>query len=155
MISSVLVISPLNACLRSVINSRTHPAAYAFLSRIFTGEREELPKDLVDQWSSGPGARQQLLRQFVHKVYIPGASQTQNILRLQAWHKMRQATHEWRKNLAGFEWLTETEMAEKEKWSEQLEKFYMSVLWLSNIFGTKVLSHFALSDLFSLMIACT
>ena len=50
---------------------------------------------------------------------------------------MRQATHEWRKNLAGFEWLTETEMAEKEKWSEQLEKFYMSVLWLSNIFGTK------------------
>ena len=115
----------IDGCLRTLINSRTHPAAYAWLARAMTTDRAELSKELVDQWSAGPGARQQLLRQFVQKVYLPGAPQAQNLMRLQAWHTMRQATQEWRKNLAGFEWLTESDMADKEKWSEQLEKYYV------------------------------
>ena len=49
------------------------------------------------------------------KSTLPGADQTSNVLRLEAFIKIRQASRDWRSTLQGYEWLTETRNA---RWQE-------------------------------------
>lgn len=104
-----------------VINSMTHPEAWAFLNRACGGEgRPGVPRECVEAWAAKGSQRNKLLREFVEKVYIPKGSQSQNILRLECYTKIKQATAEWRKSLVGFEWHTEQGMKDDLKWSEFL-----------------------------------
>ncbi|CAE7941262.1 unnamed protein product, partial [Symbiodinium necroappetens] len=49
--------------------------------------------------------KQKLVREFVEKCYIQSASAAEN--------------KDWKKSVAGYEWLTEQEMREEKKWPEQ------------------------------------
>ena len=104
----------------AVCNSMGHPGAWAFLSRACGQSRPGVPQECIDAWAAKGTARSKLLREFVEKVYIPGGSQAQNILRLECYTKIKQMTAEWRKSLVGFQWHTEQEMKDDLKWNEFL-----------------------------------
>ena len=90
------------------INSMTHPDAWAFLNRICGGAgKEGVPESAIADWQAKGTPRARLLRDFVTKVYDKGAPQSSQILKLEAWIKIKQMTSEWRKSLVGFEYRTE------------------------------------------------
>ena len=101
---------------QQVVNSMTHPAAWAFMDRAV--KRQIVPQEALNEWQAGGTTRNKLFKSFVHKVYLPGADQTSNVLRLEAFIKIRQASRDWRSTLQGYEWLTETEMQDDKKWNE-------------------------------------
>ena len=101
-----------------VVNSATHPAAWAFMDRAV--KRQILPEEALKEWQAGGTTRNKLFKSFVHKVYMPGADQNSNVLRLEAFIKIRQASRDWRTTLQGYEWLTESEMEDDKKWKETL-----------------------------------
>ena len=103
-----------------VINSMTHPDAWAWLNRSCKPGKNLVPDEVLSDWMAGGQKRNALLHSFVKKVYQPNASQQVNALRLEAWHRIRQATRDWTKTFQGFEWKTETEMSTDLKWSEFL-----------------------------------
>lgn len=106
----------------ATINSVSHPAAYAWLARNCK-EGKGLPDDVLRDWDAGGAKRNKLLANFVRKVYVPGATNSTNCLRLEAFSKIRQATKDFSTALQGYEWKTEAEMGSGEgglKWSENL-----------------------------------
>ena len=101
------------------INSISHPDAWAFLNRICSqGGRPGVPQSAIDDWNAKGTRRSRLLRDFVTKCYQQGAPQNSQILKLEAWIKIKQMTKEWRKSLVGFEYHTEESMKTELKWSE-------------------------------------
>lgn len=103
-----------------VINSMTHPDAWAWLHRTCKPGKNLAPDEIMQEWLSGGQKRNALLHSFVKKVYQPHATQQVNLLRLEAWHRIRQVTRDWTKTFKGYEWKTETEMSTDLKWSESL-----------------------------------
>ena len=102
----------------SVLNSQTCPEAWSFLYRLCKdGERKGVPDNILQSWRSAGPARNRLLHDFVSKCYRKDVDAATNRASLEAFVKLRQASREWKKNLVGFEWLTEAEMEER-KWSE-------------------------------------
>lgn len=107
-----------------VINSMSHPKAYAFLQRSCKDDKGLVPKEIVDQWKAGGTEKNKLLQTFVRKIYIEGASQSTNCLRLECYVKLRQATRDWATSMQGYEWRTEEELGENGlKWSTILGMF--------------------------------
>ena len=108
----------------AIVNSMTHPAAWAFLNRLVkAGEvgKEQVSQEVIDEWKAGGTARSKLLTSFVDKVYVQGAEHRTNTLRLEAWVKIRQACRDWRTSLKGYEWLSEHELGQApHSWPEQL-----------------------------------
>ncbi len=106
----------------ATINSVSHPAAYAWLARNCR-EGKGLPQEVVQEWEAGGAKRNRLLASFVKRVYTPGAAHGTNLLRLEAFIKIKNATKDFSKSLVGYEWKTESEMGSGEgglKWSESL-----------------------------------
>ena len=109
-----------------VINSMSHPKAYAFLQRSCKDGKELVPKEIVDQWRAGGTHKSKLLQTFVRKIYVEGATQNTNCLRLEAYVKLRQATRDWATSMQGYEWRTEEELGENGlKWSTILGMFFL------------------------------
>lgn len=107
-----------------VINSMTHPKAYAWLQRSCKDDKGLVPQEIVDQWRAGGTQKSKLLQTFVRKIYVEGASQHQNCLRLECYVKLRQATRDWATSMQGYEWRTEDELGESGlKWSTILGMF--------------------------------
>ena len=106
------------------VNRMTHPNAYAWLSRnCKEDKRGTIPDEVLEDWKAGGARRNRLLASFVEKIYVPGAPHSTNLLRLDAFVKIRQATKDISTSLQGFEWKTEAEMGTGEgglKWSESL-----------------------------------
>lgn len=106
------------------VNSATHPNAYAWLQRHCKDDkRGSIPESVLEDWKAGGARRNRLLASFVDKIYIPGAAHNTNLLRLDAFVKIRQATKDISTSLQGYEWKTEAEMGSGEnglKWSESL-----------------------------------
>lgn len=111
-----------------VINSQSHPDAYAWLNRSAKSSKAILPPEVLEEWEAGGSRRNQLLRSFVTKVYVPGSSQQTNILRLEAWNRIRQATKNFSRSFVGYAWHTEEELKEVLKWNEKLGLFL--VYWI-------------------------
>lgn len=101
------------------INSISHPDAWAFLNRVCSGSgKEGVPQQAVADWQAKGTRRARLLKDFAQKVFVQGAPQSSNVLRLEAWVRIKQLTSEWRKSLVGFAYHTEEEMRTELKWSE-------------------------------------
>ena len=107
------------AVVPSVINSMSHPDAWQWLNRAV--KKQIVPLEVYNDWMAGGAKRNQLLANFVTKVHQPGASQQANLLRLEAFIKIRQCTRDVSKSLKGFEWKTKGEMKDDLKWSESLD----------------------------------
>lgn len=103
----------------SVINSMTNPDAWQWLNRAC--KKNVVPQEAYNDWMAGGAKRNQLLANFVTRVYQPGQSQQTNLLRLEAFIKIRQCTRDISKSLKGFEWRTKGEMKDDLKWSESLD----------------------------------
>lgn len=87
-----------------VINSMTHPDAWQWLNRAC--KKQIVPEEVYNDWMSGGARRNQLLANFVQRVHRPGDSQQANLLRLEAFIKIRQCTKDVTKSLKGYEWHT-------------------------------------------------
>lgn len=103
-----------------VVNSTTHPDAYAWLNRSAKSGRGILPPEVLAEWEAGGARRNKLLTSFVRRVYVPGAQQRTNVLRLEAWNRIQQCTKDFTKSFQGFEWHTEEELRTVLKWNEIL-----------------------------------
>lgn len=104
-----------------VVNSQTFPEAWSFLYRLCkNGEQKGVPEAILTSWRSPGPQRNKLLHDFVVRCYNKDSDYTTNRHALESFVRLRQASREWRKNLQGYEWLTEADMREKEKWSEIL-----------------------------------
>ena len=80
------------------INSISYPDAWAFLNRVCSGAgKEGVPPEAVADWQAGSAPRAHLLTDFVQKIYAQGAPQSSNVLRLEAWVRIKRATSAWRK----------------------------------------------------------
>lgn len=105
----------------AVLNSSTCPEAWSFLYRLCRdGEKKGVPEDILQAWRSPGPARNKLLHDFVQKCFNKEVDASTNRARLEAFVKIRQASKDWKRDLKGYEWLTEEEMKEK-GWSEPLE----------------------------------
>ena len=103
------------------LNSVNCREAWSFLYRMCKGgEAKGVSQDILEAWRAGGQARNSLLHSFVTKCYDKNADYSSNRLRLEAYVKLKQASKEWKKNMQGWEWLTEEEMASKHGWSEIL-----------------------------------
>ena len=105
--------------LRLVVNSASHPHAYAFLNRLCGKGAEEkgVPQEIIDQWrGKGPG-KNQLLHMFVTKCYLRDDDSHGNRGRLEALVRFKQVSKEFRQSLQGFSWLTKSDM-QKLGWNE-------------------------------------
>ncbi len=58
-----------------VINSMTHPDAWAWLNRSCKPGKNLVPDEVLSDWMAGGQKRNALLHSFVKKVYQPNASQ--------------------------------------------------------------------------------
>ena len=67
-------------------------------------------------WTS-KNQKNKLLSLFVTRCYNRDDDQSTNRLKLEALVRFRQCSREWKRNMQGFSWLTESEMREK-KWSD-------------------------------------
>lgn len=67
-------------------------------------------------WKS-KNQKNKLLTLFVSRCYNRDQDQNTNRLKLEALVRFRQCSREWKRNMQGFSWLTESEMKEK-KWSD-------------------------------------
>ena len=104
----------------AAINSINNPEAWSFLYRLQRdGESKGVSKEFIEQWRAGAATRSKLLRDFVTRCYDSDASYGTNRHRLESLVKLKQASKEWRRNLTGYEWLTDDEMTAK-GWSEKL-----------------------------------
>lgn len=107
---------------KQVVNSMSHPEAWAFMHRLVKAglqEKKPVPKEVIEEWQAGGATRNRLLAGFVEKLYVPGGDHDTNVMRLEAFIKIRQVTKEWRTSLRGYEWLTEEGM-QALNWSETL-----------------------------------
>ena len=104
----------------AVVNSMSHPDAYAWLNRSAKSGRGILPPEVQAEWEAGGMRRSKLLTSFVQRVYVPHAPQHTNILRLECWNKIRQCTKDFARSFRGFEWHTEEELRTVLKWNEIL-----------------------------------
>lgn len=111
-----------------VINSMTHPDAWQWLNRAC--KKQIVPEEVYNDWMSGGARRNQLLANFVQRVHRPGDSQQANLLRLEAFIKIRQCTKDVTKSLKGYEWHTKDEMKDDLKWSEPLKSICCHVFFV-------------------------
>ena len=116
-------VKPVAPAAPATINSMTHPDAWQWLNRSAKSTKAILPPEVLEEWNMGGSRRSALLRSFVCKVYSPGSSQQTNILRLEAWNRIRQATKDFTRTFKGYAWHTDEEMKEILKWSETLGTF--------------------------------
>ncbi len=116
-------VKPVAPAAPTTINSTTHPDAWAWLNRSAKSGKAILPAEVLEEWNAGGTRRSALLRSFVCKVYSPGSSQQTNMLRLEAWNRIRQATKDFTRTFKGYAWHTDEEMKEILKWSETLGTF--------------------------------
>ena len=103
-----------------VVNSASHPHAYAFLNRMCGpgAENRGVSQEVIDQWrTKGPG-KNKLLHMFVTKCYIRDDDAHGNRARLEALVRFKQCSKEFRQTLQGFSWLTKSEM-EKLGWDKE------------------------------------
>lgn len=103
----------------AVVNSMTHPAAWAWLHRNCRADEPKVPQEVLDDWLAGGTRKNKLLHSFVQRVYQPNQSHQVTALRLEAWNKIRQVTKDFTRSFQGFEWKTEDEL-KKMDWSEIL-----------------------------------
>ena len=103
----------------AVVNSMSHPAAWAWLHRNCRPDKQIVPKEVLDDWLAGGSRRNKLLQSFVKRIYQPNQSQQATAMRLEAWNKIRQVTRDFTKSFQGFAWKTEEEL-QKMEWSETL-----------------------------------
>ena len=122
-----------------VINSTTHPDAYAWLNRSAKSGRGILPPEVLEEWEAGGTRRSKLLTSFVRRVYVPHAQQRTNVLRLEAWNRIQQCTKDFSRSFKGFEWRTEEEIRTVLKWNELLSCFKVQPC---NLFSIAVLVEF-------------
>lgn len=120
---AVVPVKPVSLPAGATVNSMTHPDAWAWLNRSAKSGKAILPAEVLEEWNSGGSRRSSLLRSFVSRVYMPGASQQTNMLRLEAWNRIRQVTKDFTKTFKGYAWHTDEEMKEVLKWSETLGTF--------------------------------
>ena len=103
----------------AVVNSMSHPAAWAWLHRNCRRDKQIVPKEVLDDWLAGGSRKSNLLKSFVQRIYQPHQSQQATAMRLEAWNKIRQVTRDFTKSFQGFAWKTEEEL-QKMEWSETL-----------------------------------
>lgn len=77
---------------------------------------QEVSQEVLDMWKS-KNQKNKLLTLFVSRCYNRDQDQNTNRLKLEALVRFRQCSREWKRNMQGFSWLTESEMKEK-KWSD-------------------------------------
>ena len=111
-----------------VVNSTTHPDAYAWLNRSAKSGRGILPPEVLEEWEAGGTRRSKLLTSFVRRVYVPHAQQRTNVLRLEAWNRIQQCTKDFSRSFKGFAWHTEEEIRTVLKWNELLSCFKVQPL---------------------------
>lgn len=111
------------ALVPGMINSMSHPEAWQWLNRAC--KKQIVPQEVYNDWMAGGARRNQLLVNFVQRVHRPGDTQQGNLLRLEAFIKIRQCTRDVSKSLKGFEWRTKDEMKDDLKWSEPLKSIYV------------------------------
>lgn len=120
---AVVPVKPVSLAAGTTVNSMTHPDAWAWLNRSAKSGKAILPAEVLEEWNAGGSRRSSLLKSFVQRVYMPGASQQTNMLRLEAWNRIRQVTKDFTRTFKGYAWHTDEEMKDVLKWSETLGAF--------------------------------
>ena len=59
----------------AVVNSMSHPAAWAWLHRNCRADKQAVPREVLDDWMAGGSRKNKLLQSFVQRIYRPNQSQ--------------------------------------------------------------------------------
>ena len=73
----------------AVVNSMSHPAAWALLHGNCRADKQVVPREVLDDWMAGGSRKNKLLHSFLQRIYRPNQSQQATAIRLEAWNKIR------------------------------------------------------------------